>query len=103
MAARPALPVAYREDGPPLGFLFDEPPMPGEVVGGAGSKRRRIVLSNDVVAEADEEGVKSVLLRRPGGGKPGVPGESAALAAPSRHDRRRRCVEPWRGGEGRGV
>ncbi|EFJ39975.1 homeodomain protein [Volvox carteri f. nagariensis] len=75
MAARATLPVPYCEDGPQLGFLFDEPPMPGELsAAGGGNKRRRIVLGNDLVAEADEEGVKSVLLRRPGGGKAGIQG-----------------------------
>ncbi|GLI69153.1 hypothetical protein VaNZ11_013710 [Volvox africanus] len=74
VAARATLPVPYREDGPPLGFLFDEPPMPGELAAAGSNKRRRIVLGNDLVAEADEEGVKSVLLRRPGGGKAGIPG-----------------------------
>ncbi|KAG2500076.1 hypothetical protein HYH03_002353 [Edaphochlamys debaryana] len=63
--ARATLPVPFREDGPPLGFLFDEAPVPGERAGGGGGKRRRIVLGHDMVAEADEEGVKSVLLRKP--------------------------------------
>ncbi|GFR41131.1 hypothetical protein Agub_g1779, partial [Astrephomene gubernaculifera] len=89
VAARSTLPVPYREDGPPLGFFFDEPPMPGQQLVGASSKRRRIVLGQDLVAEADEEGVKSVLLRKPGGGKPSAPGPVGVMTVAELEMRRR--------------
>ncbi|KAG2442737.1 hypothetical protein HXX76_002819 [Chlamydomonas incerta] len=76
VAARSTLPVPFREDGPELGFLFDEPPMPGELAGGGGGKRRRVAGpegdggGGGGGGGGGPEGVGSVLLRRPGGNKP---------------------------------
>lgn len=66
--AKRTLSVPFREDGPPLAFEFDEigssgPKRPrGQ---GVGAKRKRIV-TGDVVAEVDEEGITGIRKRRPG-------------------------------------
>nr|ABY60733.1 zygote-expressed homeodomain protein [Chlamydomonas reinhardtii] len=82
VAARATLPVPYREDGPELGFLFDEPPMPGESAGGGGKRRRVAGPEGDAGAGGSlggPEGVGSVLLRRPGGNKPIVGQEAGPV------------------------
>lgn len=76
-AAHATLPAAFRRpDGPRMGFVFDPVPHPADVDGGpaGANKRKRIVLANDYVAEADEEGVKQLVKktnRAPGTGAAG--------------------------------
>ncbi|KAG2450131.1 hypothetical protein HYH02_000234 [Chlamydomonas schloesseri] len=82
VAARATLPMPFREDGPELGFLFDEPPMPGELAGGGGKRRRMAGPEAEGVGgggAGGPEGVGSVLLRRPGGNKPIVGQEAGPV------------------------